>query len=65
MSDEKKTETPAAEGIPPETPQANWEYKEKFKIHEDMKEVVNLTISASQMELKHLRRKLEKLTYGS
>ena len=60
MSEEKKPETPASE---PEGPK--WEYKEKFKIHEDMKQVLSLSISAAQMELKHLRRKLEKLTYGS
>lgn len=48
------------------TPEDNpqWEYREEFKIHARMKEVVRLTISAAEAELAAARRKLEKLSYG-
>ena len=51
MADEKQT---------PE-----WTYKEEFGIVKHLKEVVKTTKSASEMELAELRRKLERLTYGS
>jgi len=46
---------------------ASWEHKKlkDFKIHGHMKDVIKQTIKASEAELKVLRRKLEKLTYGS
>lgn len=47
----------------PKTPE--WQYKKEFEINKRMKEVVKLTISATQAELDGLRRKLDKLTYGS
>jgi hypothetical protein len=58
MADEKTPETPPNE--PPK-----WEHKTEFGINKQMREVLRLTISASEAELKVLRRKLEKLTYGS
>jgi hypothetical protein len=60
MSDETKPkeETPA-----PEAPK--WEYKTEFGINTQMREVVRLTVSATEAEIKLLRRKLEKLQYGS
>lgn len=52
MADEKQTS--------PE-----WSYKEEFGIVKHLKEAVKTTKSASEMELAELRRKLERLTYGS
>lgn len=46
-------------------PKINWEYKERFPIHDRMTEVLNLAIKASEAELSGLRRKLDKLQYGS
>ncbi len=46
-------------------PQINWEFKERFPIHDRMAEVIHLAIQASQAEVSVLRRKLEKLQYGS
>lgn len=60
MSDENK---PKEEPAAPEAPK--WEYKKEFGINTQMREVVRLTISASEAEMKLLRRKLEKLQYGS
>ncbi len=47
-----------------ENPEVKWEYRSEFKIHTRMKEMIGLTIEASEQELSVLRRKLEKLTYG-
>lgn len=41
-----------------------WEHRE-FKIHGKMQEVVNLSIKATEAEIAALKRKLEKLQYGS
>lgn len=67
MEDEKKSEetteeTPDVE-VGPEPPK--WEYRKSFKINERMKEVIGLTIKVTESELAVLRRKLDKLTYGS
>lgn len=48
---------------PPDGPK--WEHKTSFGITGQMKQVIELAMSASQAELKVLRRKLEKLQYGS
>jgi hypothetical protein len=48
-----------------EEPKAQWKYKKTLGINEEMKKVIGLTISATQSEIHVLRRKLEKLTYGS
>jgi hypothetical protein len=57
---EKVPETP-----PAEEPKASWNYKKTMGIHEEMQKIVHLTISATQSEITALRRKLEKLQYGS
>lgn len=54
MSEEKK-----------EPPRAEWAYKKEFRIVGEMKKVVDLAKEASEKELVGLRRKLERLTYGS
>lgn len=48
-----------------EVPKPSWEYRTEFEINKRMKHVVNLAIGAAQAELTLLRRKLEKLHYGS
>ena len=57
----------AAPGPEPEPPvgSAEWKYKKNLGINEEMKKVINLTMSATQSEIAVLRRKLERLTYGS
>lgn len=64
--------TPAAEASASEAgpkaddpPKAEWKFKKNLGINDKMKNVINLTISATQSEILVLRRKLEKLTYGS
>lgn len=54
MSEEKK-----------DSPQAEWVYKKEFRIVGEMKKVVGLAKEASEKELAGLRRKLDRLTYGS
>lgn len=56
--EEKKDEAPK-----PEPPK--WEHKTEFGINAKMKDVVKMTISAAEAETTLLRRKLEKLQYGS
>jgi len=57
MTEEKKE---------PEVPsQANWEYREEFGIVTKMREAIKLTKVATESELALLRRKLERLHYGS
>ncbi len=58
MADEKKPEDPKTEA-----PQ--WEHKTEPGIHNKMREIIHLSISASEAEIKVLKRKLEKLQYGS
>lgn len=53
MPDEKKTH-------PPE-----WQHKEEFGIVTQLKQAVKVTQKASELELAELRRRLERLTYGS
>jgi hypothetical protein len=43
----------------------SWEHKTEFGINTKMREVIGLTISAVESEVKVLKRKLEKLQYGS
>jgi hypothetical protein len=42
-----------------------WQYRKTLKINQRMAHVVNLTIEATKAEIKVLRRKVDKLTYGS
>jgi hypothetical protein len=55
----------AAASTEPQPKPPGWEYRKNFRINEEMKKVINLTIAASQAEIAVLRRKLQKLTYGS
>lgn len=56
-------ENPEEKPKEPEPP--TWEYRTDFGINKKMQEVIVLTISATQSEIQTLRRKLEKLQYGS
>jgi hypothetical protein len=56
MSEEKKD---------PDVPQINWEHRKEFGINSKLREAVLLTKDATQSEIAVLRRKLERLTYGS
>lgn len=58
-------ETAAEELVDAYAPKAAWEYKKEFKINKKMKEVVEATIKATKSELAVLRRKLDKMQYGS
>jgi hypothetical protein len=57
MSDEPKNETPPK-------PAAEWQHRE-FAINGRMKEICHLGIEATRAEITALKRKLEKLQYGS
>jgi hypothetical protein len=48
-----------------QTPPPEWAYKEEFGIVSHLKTVVKATQSVSEKELSNLRRKLERLNYGS
>lgn len=48
-----------------EEPRFNWEYREEFRINTKMREVIKLTKLITESEIDRLRRKVEKLTYGS
>ncbi len=48
-----------------QTPPPEWKYKEDFGIVTQLKEVVKATKVATEKELAELRRRLDKLTYGS
>ncbi len=60
-----ENEKPPEVSATPEEKKPSWEYRKNFRINEEMKKVINLTIAASQAEIAVLRRKLQKLTYGS
>lgn len=66
MSEEEKPNAPwglDAEGNP--IPAPKWERRETMKVTERLKEVVSLSVEVSKAEVTRLRRKIEKLTYGS
>lgn len=69
--EEGSSETPTDEASakepeqPKKPPQANWEYRTEFRINTQMREILNLTRQATETEIARLRRKIEKLTYGS
>ena len=48
-----------------QNPPPEWKYKEEFGIVTQLKTVVEATQKASEQELAELRRRLERLTYGS
>jgi hypothetical protein len=53
MTDETKPEAPPA-----------WEKKSGFGATRELRKIVEGTIEATKLELEHLRKKLEKATYG-
>ena len=71
MSDDPKQEPTVEEPQPEEVkseeapPQATWEYRTEFRINQEMREVVQATIKVAQTQIDMLRRKVEKLQYGS
>ena len=62
---EPAPEEPKAEAKPDDEPKAQWSFKRNLGVNEQMKKVINLTIEATNAEIAVLRRKLERLTYGS
>jgi hypothetical protein len=48
-----------------QTPPPEWKYKEEFGIVSNLKQAVKATQKASELELAELRRRLERITYGS
>jgi len=69
MSDEAKQDQteqqqPPTEEAPP-PPQATWEFRNEFRINREMRSVVEATIKVTQTQIDILRRKVEKLQYGS
>jgi hypothetical protein len=66
MSDEPEApEAPEAPESAEERPPFAWEYREEFKITGQMREMLNLTKKVAEAEIDRLRRKVDKLTYGS
>lgn len=71
MEDEKPTGEAKPEDPKPEEaqetkpPPPQWERRTSFKINDRMKDVVQKTIDLTRMEIASLRRKIDKLTYGS
>ena len=61
---EAETAAPEAEA-PAAEPRFNWEYREEFRINTRMREMLALTKIVFESEVERLRRKVEKLTYGS
>jgi len=47
----------------PEPPK--WEYRSEFGAVKQMREIVGLTMKATESEIEALHRKLERLQYGS
>ena len=58
-------ETEAQPAGKPQREPPKWEYRQRFRIQEEMKKVVGLAIQATEAELVVLRRKMNKMTYGS
>ena len=67
MADDVEVEgvDPAATPEQPGPPRAQWEYRTEFRIVKEMKVIIHKSIEASESELELLRRKLDKITYGS
>jgi len=60
MSDE-----PKAPETPEEPAKPQWEYKTEFGINTKLRDIVHKAIDASSAEIVSLKRKLDRLTYGS
>lgn len=71
MSDEIKSDPPGddatskEEPVAGERPPPTWEYREEFRINAQMREMLHLAKKVTEAEIDRLRRKVEKLTYGS
>lgn len=63
--EEPQSSEAAPEEASSESPRFDWEYRTEFRITSQMREVVKLTKAVAESEIERLRRKLEKLTYGS
>lgn len=59
MSDEEKKDEE------PTKPKPEWVHKKEFRIVGELRNVVGLAKDASEKEVAALRRKLDRLTYGS
>jgi hypothetical protein len=57
--------TPEDQDPQVETSKPQWERREGLALNQRMKEVLQLTKQAAEQEIAALRRKLDKLTYGS
>ena len=56
---------PKDEGASTKRPPPEWEYRTEFRINTQMREMLNLARKVTEAEIDRLRRKVEKLTYGS
>jgi hypothetical protein len=66
MADEENKGTPPEPEKAPEGPPApEWVYRNNMKITERFTNIVNMTKDVAQMEINRLRKKIDKLTYGS
>jgi hypothetical protein len=68
MADETENKTPEALPEPEKTegpPGPTWEYRNNMKITERFTAIVNMTKDVAQAEINRLRKKVDKLTYGS
>lgn len=68
MSEDQMKPNEAEAEVPPEEPKpepAKWEHKSEFAVVGHMREVVKLTMAATENEIQALHRKLERLQYGS
>jgi hypothetical protein len=46
------------------SPAPQWEYKNEFALVSNLREVIKLTMKATEAEISALQKKLEKLQYG-
>lgn len=67
IKDEQAEATPDAEPKPEaeSRPPLEWEYRTELKINARMRELITLTKMVTEGEVDRLRRKVEKLKYGS
>ncbi len=65
MADENPNSETPTEEQPEEKPRAVWEKRTEFRINQQMKSLVEATIKVTEAQIALLRRKVEKLQYGS
>lgn len=58
---DKKDEPTGEQTRPP----LQWEYRTELKINARMRELISMTKAVTEAEVDRLRRKIEKLKYGS